>query len=459
MKKLLAILLTLCMAVSLAACGSSSGGKSTTPANVGDVANGKTSVTITVGDLITEKTGDDAWLADRQASFSEKYPNITVNHIDPPQVDNTRLVQALSTLFVSKDAPVLMQVSAVQYARDLYNENVTADLSAYTGLIDSYSEVYPTITSSLTTTKKAVIGIPSILDVPLLGVRRSALEAAGIDASTLKLDTWDDYAALAEKLTTGDQKGASFWASEANLWVDNWAKSNGAFLAKQNEDGTIALNFTDDKFIQTIEYWRGLYAKGYVNQTINYSDLNDMFAELFNGSVASFTMYPSWASWFSTSGISADDVAMFPFPKGPSGDYYANIYPAAFVVNAKASSEEIEAAVVYVNYMYGKEAWIDRLQYRKDNDVFQPNIPPFQTIDWVQYNTQLPADWANATQSAIQNGYVTDLSSTAWSNYIVAVLPDLISGTGDIKATLQTAQDTATSEWLTSYNESVKSQS
>jgi len=451
MKKVLALVLALVMMLSLVACGA--GGSKGGDVAVGEVANGNAKVTITVGDLIEEEVGENIWYVARQKAFEEKYPNITVNHIAAPKVDATRLVQSISTLFVSKDAPTMMSVSAVQYARDLYNMNVTADVSAYTGLIGHYDEIYDSITSSLTTTDKALIGFGYSMDIPLFGVRRSAVEDAGLTMDDVKVGTWDEYAETVAKLTTADRKGASFWAAEANLWVDNWAKSNGALIATQNEDGTISLDFTNEKFIQMVEYWRGLYADGYVNETINYADLNDMFAEMFNDNVATFTMYPSWASWFSSSGIAAQDVAMYAFPKGPSGEYLANIYPAAYVFNGKASAAEIEAAVLYVDFIYGYEGWTERLTYRHENDIFSTSIPQFETIDWTQYNDELPADWAEAATNALANGYVTDLASTAWSNYIVAVLPELITGDADIKATLADAQALCESEWLTSFNE------
>jgi ABC-type glycerol-3-phosphate transport system substrate-binding protein len=134
MKRIGAVAVAAVMMVSVAGC--SSGSTQTTSSAAAASSTASTAftskVSITVCDLVTDDTGINKFLKQRQADFATKYPNITVNHIAASTSTDaaTSMVQTVTTLFMSSDAPVYYGVSSVFYAKDLYNLGVAADISS-----------------------------------------------------------------------------------------------------------------------------------------------------------------------------------------------------------------------------------------------------------------------------------------------------------------------------------------
>lgn len=439
-RNLLSLLLAvLLFATLLAGCGGSGGG------DEGGI------VEITVAD----KVDSDAvsFNTERQAAFDEAYPNIKVNHISVT-TDSGRMVQSIATIFAGGENVTAMPCSATIYAQDLWNLGMIADISEYVKDLPGYTNRYESIIAASKNSKGNVIGYVHANSVVCFGMFKDALVEAGYDPNNVKCETWDDYAEIAEKLTINGAKGASFLASEYFLWINNWALANGCHLAYNNPDGTITLNFTDEKFVQTVEFWRDLYKKGFVNEVIEYADMMQLFEEIFQKKVNSFTIYPGWINWWSQNGLAFEDIVLMPYPTGPSGTNYSEMFPGCYVFNKNSTDAQIKAAVTYCDFMYGEESENLRVQYNLDQGITTVETSTYSTVNWQAYLPETGADtWAPAINATLDRAQVSDISSSAYSTYLIAVMPELVKGDGDILSALQQAQDTCTREWLTKYNE------
>lgn len=413
-------------------------------------------VEITVYDEQTDLTGVNVYYKQRQDEFDELYGDtIKVTHLTAPSGADAdaSVVQSISTLFMNNDKPAFYKVTSTFYAKDLYNLGMAADISAYVGELAHYDSMYESCKEALVVGDQ-IIGIPEQISGPMLAFRRDALEAAGYDPDTFTCETWDDYYEVAKKMTTDEQYGASIYAAEYFLWPYPWFMSNGAEPAVQNADGTITLDFTDEEFVDTIEFLRKLYQEGLTNPTVDYASLDDMMTNIFTGKVASFTMYPGWSSWFAGEGVTPDNVKLVSYPAGPSGTSWGAIYSGAFVFNPTLSEAELKAAIKYVDFVWsGYDRWVGLGEYRVENGSSAITVPCYSDFDWLPYAGDIPADWVEGVKVQIETGKLSDVSSTAWTNYLLPILPKLITDANvDIIAELEAAQATCTSEWLDDYN-------
>lgn len=417
-------------------------------------------VEITVCDLVTSATGINRWKALRQQQFEKEHPEIKVNHISAIAGDTTNMVEFLTTVFMGDNSPVYYDVSSVYYMRDLYNSDLAADISPYLTKDSSFYKAYDYVQEALTY-NDAVIGYPSSLEVPLLGFYNENLIEAGYDPETFTCETWADYLEVAEKLTKPGVSGSSLYVYEYYLWPANWFQSNGAEPAVQNEDGTITLDFTNKKFIETLEFFKELYDKGYTNSNITYTQIAEMMTLIQNKKLASFTFYPTWLDNFIAVGIEADEITVVPFPKGPSyeeGRPSATVIAAGAVFNSRKSEEELQAAVTYYEYMHGEEAQKDLAVFRQENDIQDFTLPVYESIDWTAAieGSNIPDSWVNATKAALDEAYITPLRSTAFTTYLTTQFGKVIRDGADMKEMLQSAQDMAEREWLEDFNAYLK---
>lgn len=413
-------------------------------------------VEIVVYDEQTDLTGVNVYYKQRQDEFDKLYGDtIKVTHLTAPSGADAdaSIVQSISTLFMNNDKPAFYKVMSTFYAKDLYNLGMAADISAYVNDLAHYENMYESCKEALVVGDK-VIGIPEQISGPMLAFRRDSLEAAGYDPDTFTCETWDDYYEVAKKMTTDEQYGSSIYAAEYFLWPYPWFMSNGAEPAVQLDDGTIAIDFTDEEFVDTIEFLRKLYQEGLTNPTVDYASLDDMLTNIFTGKVASFTMYPSWSSWFVGEGVTPDNVKLVSYPSGPSGTNWGAIYSGAYVFNPMLSDAELQAAIKYVDFVWsGYDRWVGLGEYRVENGSSAITVPCYSDFDWLPYAGDIPADWVEGVKVQIETGKLSDVSSTAWSNYLIPILPKLITDANvDVIAELEAAQATCTSEWLDDYN-------
>lgn len=467
MKKIISLLLTAAMLLSLTVlpgCGDSKDNNDSTPDDTPQDSDNDDTYTgevieITVGDLVLSATGTNRWVALRQQQFEKDHPEIKVNHISASTGDTTNMVEYLTTLFMGDNSPVYYVVSSTYYMRDLYNSDLAADISPYIS-DDAFDGMYDFAAESVKY-GDAIIGYPATLEVPLLGFFNENLEAAGYDPATFTCETWDDYYEVAEKMTTDSIKGSSLYVYEYFLWPSNWFLSNSAEPAVQNDDGTITLQFTNNNMIETLEYFKRLYSNGLTNQNITYTQIADMLNLIYNKKVASFTFYPNWLDNIEANGITAEDITLTLFPKGPSYDESSpasNVIVSGAVFNSQKSSEELQAAITYYEYMNGLEAKEDLYAFMSENRITDFSLSPYVETDWkaIMADNNIPQNWIDTTEKALQEGYVSPLHSTAFTTYLTTQFGSLIRDDIDMEETLQSAQDTAQREWLDDFNAYLK---
>ena len=459
------IVLCICLSMSLSLFGCSNGGKNNggeqtkneEAAEQQSDGNKKKEITIIVDDQISDLTGMNKFEYERQKEFEKQYPWIKVKHIAPIVVEIDKGVASLITVLMSKDGPSLFKVSAINWARDLDNAGLIGYWDDFVKDWTDYSDIYDNIKTAYMNNHNHIIGFSPSNEIPLLGFNKDMLVAKGIDPDTLQIKTWDEYRDICKKLNDEAKgvKGSSLLLTEFFLWFNNWNVANGAKMAITDpENGKMTLNFTEQNTIETINFFRKLYHEDKSVQDNLSIGLTDLLAQIWQNKLASFTFYPTWAAWFAGSGMPATKIKLMAFPEGPSGKGSNPLFPQCYVINGKKSKEEQAAAAEYIKFLYGIEGTKARLQFAKDNNILFVQIPVFKSLDWTQYAVGIPSDWVQATQDALTRGMISDLGSNAFTNYVVNILPKLVSEPNiEIEAELARAQKLAENEWLNLYNE------
>lgn len=441
-RKLVSLILSvIVVATFFAGCGSKKSGK----------------VTITVPDKVINMVGDNKRIQELQDKFDELYGDeIEVVHVLPYASADTDNVKNLTTVLASHDGPAYVSVSSTMYMKDLYNMGVTADISKYVKDNEEFKKLASNTVEACTISDGSIIGYPTEVEVPLMGFYNDALIDAGYDPKTFSCKTWDEYYNIAKKLNKPTQSGSSLYASEFFLWPQNWFLSNGAQVVIQNDDGTIDLNYTDKRVIETVEFMRKLYKDKLTNSNVGTVDLNGMLSLVMSKKCASFTMYPSWISMFQNQGIDPEDITLRPFPEGPSGNSTPVMYVAGYAFNSQLSDDELSAAIKYVTYMQSEEAKKNSYKFAEENGSDSFIIPCIEGLDWWSHLTQFPEQWLEVTKNTLKIAKGNKINATGYSTYISALLPDMITGDSDIKEAMENAEELTKKEWLNDYNKNIE---
>ncbi len=440
-KKLLTVTLAVVLTAGvLAGCGNKDGG-----------SEGK--VTIRVPDRVLTEVGADAFVKQKQLEFDELYGDtIEVIHMTAPASSDVNDVQNTAAILMGQDAPSYVILSSTIYVKDLYNMGLIRDIGDVVEELGYLDGLMSRAVEACKYSDGALIGYPLSLEIPLLGFYNSALTEAGYNPDKFTCNTWDEYYVMAENMTNSAHKGGSLYASEFFLWPQNWFLSNGAQVAIQNNDGTISLNYTDEKVVETVEFMRKLYHAGYTNTNIGYTDVDSMFGLLYGKSVASFTMYPTWLERFAAQGIEPNEITLRTFPQGPSGEYASVMYVSAAALNSQLTDEEAKATLTYLNFMNSEEYWNEYFAYCELNSISKLSIPAVENADWWSHLTDFPQQWIDTIKSSLETATDTPMNSTGYSTYISAMLPEIITGQSDIVEGLKKAEKLTKSEWLDNYN-------
>lgn len=451
MKKLMCLLL--CSALTFGVCAGLSGCAEKLDPN---------KIYISVDDRVTDSIGINSWISRRQEQFEKDYPDIVVDHQAGATSTSSQIQDAVNNLSGGRPLTAL-KINSNHYARQISGTGLIEDWLPYLEDYADLENLDPVVREGYTVNGE-LIGFPISVEYPLLGFRRDILKERGMtdeEIDALSFDTWEEYRQFVKGIATDDVSGMGMLLQDFYNTFVNWNIANGYNIATQNDDGTMALNFTDTATVETLQFLKDVYADGSVAQNLNISTA-DFYSAIFNGSVASFTFYPSWTTWFSDSGVDVDQLRLMPFPKGPSLQNTEEaassvVYPVGYVLNSRASEEEKQAAATYITYMYGKEAWEDRMQYAAEMEIRQVVQPPYQDINWELIALDLPEDWVAAMRAASQSNFTINYDSSAFASYLQPYLASIVSGDDDMMDTLRSAQNTATNEWLNSYNDNILS--
>ena len=453
-------------------------------------------VTIRVGDRITDTSGTNAYILNRQRQFERQNPKIKVEHVDNPVTDATKTTQQIMQNFnVKGEACTVLSTTAANYSRSLYQMGIIDDWSEYLTAAQK-AQYREEVVQSLTSSSGALTGFPTTLETPMIGFNRAHLRSeyvrkallgndhyqdsdalTQIDAILDGIDSWEDYYNVVEKLTgeyTVEHKdknvsGYAGYYTDYYLGFGVWFIANGYGLVSQNADGTIDLDLTDDSAVEAIEFLQRMYAEG-ITKTNESIGFTEFYNAIFDYRVASFIYYPTWASWFQSKAFPASEIKVINIPDGPSvqakkelGEETPNTNPSFcinYVLNKKATEAEKRAATEYLLFMFGKDAYEEKIAYQLENDIESFLLPPTDFTDDYLRETILstaPKDWETAIVNAVNNLYVLECDTDNWRTLINGDMPSLIkNGTTyvgeSLIARLTELNGRIYREFLTEYN-------
>lgn len=233
--------------------------------------------------------------------FEKKYPGITVNH---EAVDiNAKLQNTLVTGSDVPDGVFLDDALVGGFAEHLWD---------VTDVLEPYLDDIAPQKIDATTVDGGIYGVPFDLNPGLLYYNATALEAAGIDATTI--ETYDDLLAAAKEYQTAVPSSKPIHLEQSpflgQLQLEMYASQLGTSIA--DADGELRLD--SPEYEQILTFLDTVQTEG-LGTRAEYLSPTDI-AELENGNQV---FYP-WAIWF--------DFAPQQLLPETSGDWRAMELPA-----------------------------------------------------------------------------------------------------------------------------------
>jgi fructooligosaccharide transport system substrate-binding protein len=331
---------------------------------------------------------------DRAAEFNEAHKGQIRVEVAPPIIDegssyndaiNAALVAGNLPDLIKLDGPFVASYAASEVIMPVGEYYTDADLADY---VDSIIEQgsYNGKLYSLGAMESSV----------MLYYNKAIFEAAGIEAPTSVEDawTWDEFFAIAQQLTTGDQYGLNLFM---NYGVGEWLTYMGLPFIWSNggdvlsPDGTKAEGyFNGPETVEALEFIKKLFAEGVVSISPSQMQFEEGNAAMALG-----------GPWIAVSTEEAGlDYGMMPYPKSnvsksPSGSM-------AYAVTSQ--TKHPEAAAKFMLWMTDKEstmrlsevtgmpparksAFAEMSQY----DVLPKKVMKEQVINSAQARPQTPA--------------------------------------------------------------------
>lgn len=251
---------------------------------------------------IWDRSGDLYEVFDEAiAAFNEKYPNITVNH---EAVDiNAKLQNTLITGTDVPDGVFLDDALVGGFAEHLW------DVSE---VLEPYLDDIAPQKIDATTVDGGIYGVPFDLNPGLLYYNATALEAVGIDATTI--ETYDDLLAAAADYQAAKPESKPIHLEQSpflgQLQLEMYASQLGTSIG--DADGELRLD--SPEYEQILTFLDTVQTEG-LGTRAEYLSPTDI-AELENGNQV---FYP-WAIWF--------DFAPQQLLPETSGDWRAMPLPA-----------------------------------------------------------------------------------------------------------------------------------
>ncbi len=355
MKKIIALLLVLAMALSLAACsGSSETAEETTAASANSGSDNSSSDSAASGDgvsvaIIAAEYGlnTKAWWADFETDFETAYPDIdlvvdVVSWNDIYTVVNTRIA--------NNEAP------------DILNIDVFADYQADDLLLpaqdyiseETYAKFYESFLEQ-SVVDGTVWAVPDLASARALYYNVDILAEVGIDVPT----TWDELEEACAAIT--DYYNGEVYAWGIDMTTDEgqaafayYIWNNGSDFV--DEDGNWTLNAPAN--VEAVEYAINLVNSGYTNTdpaTQTRYNLQDMFGA---GKLAMVIAPNSLPTYCSDGGYDVNyGVASIPTNTGESVS--AGVMDRFMCFDNGYSDEEMAAITTFFDFFYEDERYSD----------------------------------------------------------------------------------------------------
>ncbi|WP_129669045.1 ABC transporter substrate-binding protein [Phytoactinopolyspora endophytica] len=319
------------LALVVSACGGDDGGGSGDSASSGDGE-----VTLSVSAWNMDTTPEFQALFD---AFEEANPNITIEPVDILADDYDDKLTAM--LAGGDETDVLTMKNVIGYSRyanrgqlmDISDLVESADTSNLAGL-DAYD------------IDGSYHAMPYRQDFWLLYYNKALFDAAGLDYPENL--TWDEYAQLAEQLTSGDGVHGTYHHT--------WRSVIQAISAAQTGGDQLGgdYSFFTDQYEMAVGLQDSGFALDFGTAVSQQADYRNMFETEATAMMPMGTWYISGILAATESGETEVDWGIAPMPQRPdSGEVVTFGSPTAFAVNENA--EHADAARTFVEFAAGEQ--------------------------------------------------------------------------------------------------------
>jgi multiple sugar transport system substrate-binding protein len=342
--------LVLLLALVVAACGDDEGGDGTADGGAGTTTAGE-GADLEGTELAvwgwSSSDAENTALNDLIATFSEE---TGANATFQPQAEYDVALQAALT---SGDPPDVFYVDSFRLP-DLAAAGALAPVPE--GAVSNPDDIYPSLQEAFTFDGTWYCP-PKDFSTLGLVYDPAALETAGVAVPT----TWDELAAAAQTLTTGDAAAIAAGTAQAGLSMGVEYPRWGAFLfqngaAITNEDNT-AMTLDTPEAREAIEYVAGLYQNGYAVKPAAID--SGWSGEAFGQNKVAMVVEGNWVAPAMAADFPDKQFAVAELPAGPVGP--GNFaFTVCYGVAADAANPEASWALVdYLTNEEGSLAWTE----------------------------------------------------------------------------------------------------
>lgn len=425
-KRMLALTLSACMVLPLAACSSSSSGTSSAGGSTASAAASSAldkNASLTLKILNWGSTSEEKICNDAIARFNKVYPNIKVQQTCVPVTEWSDFIQKWTTMITSGDAPDVINygLEATQMAVKnnlLYKlDNIISSDSTLSANKGNYAK---SLINGFTV-GGSLYGIPNGTQTMVMYYNKTIFKKLGISDPTDNW-TWDDFYKIAAQITKSGVYG--FGLSSSYFQLTPWWVTNGAYPTSTDYSKP-TLNSAG--MVDSVTFLEKLVKEKITPDPIS-SDVYTMFA---NKKVAMVGAGRWCISTWEKAGMTNDTFDCVQWPKNKqSGTVYGG---AAWGISS--TTKNLNYATELLKAMVSDET-------NKATAAGGQQIPPTKSLATSPEIMGETPDGINKLWTAVENGtpiaaptYYGDLDTI-----LMRDLENIFSGKTAVKAGLDQAQ-------------------
>jgi multiple sugar transport system substrate-binding protein len=299
------------------------------------VASAQDPVQITLGAWSSSEL-ENAALEDMIAAFEEANPDVDVELVISPEYDTF-----MQTGFASGDYPNVFYVDSNKL-QDWASAGVLEPLG---DRVEASEGIYESLRNAFTFEDQFYCP-PKDFSTLGLVYNTDMFEAAGVEVP----QTWEEFAAAAEALTTGEGEDKTYGlvieASAARFLP--WVYSYGG--AVFDEEGVPNLN--TEETAAGLQAFVDLFRNGYA---ATFQDVGAGWAgEAFGRGDAAMTVEGNWIISYLEEQFPDTNWAVAELPEGPAGRS-TMAFTVCYGVAAAENNEQLDASIRLVNFLTGEE--------------------------------------------------------------------------------------------------------
>jgi len=457
-KSIQTVLSVVLLALMVSACGGnndkgadrgSASPKASTPSSPSETASEspqKDPVTLTL--WVTSREQDD-FEAQLEQEFLDGHPYITLNKVIKEGDPGNEFYQAVAV----GNAPDFVIPSWAMMDKYM-KAGILEPLNKYVEDWDEWSH-FDKKYVEFSSLNGNVYGVTQAISPMLFAYNKSLFANANV---TELPKTWDEALEVAKQINDSSAQIAGY-ATLAAEWTEwffqYYVWQAGGDLTKQNDDGTIELTFTDPAVIKAAEYYKQLRANRVMQSdlTLKFNDLVERFAQ---GKIGMMPFAGDWVSWAISLGMKPEDIGLMLPPAGPSGSSATAVAGGSFVINAKSSQANKDAAWEYIKFMSSKSTMEKVLKNGASKGSVNPMVQLRDDVDINDY-AELPEEYAQVLKGIAEVGRLEFYGKADFGIYVDRAVQKLLTDpNADPTKEFEAARKLASSELLDSFNEKSK---